>query len=39
MIRFDILTQKCYELDLVRPEFENQRKRYPIDPKFDMRCN
>jgi len=38
MIRFDILTQKRYESDLVRPEFETQSKRYPIDPKFDMWC-
>jgi hypothetical protein len=33
MIRFDILTQKRYESDLIRPEIENQRKRYLIDPK------
>jgi hypothetical protein len=39
MIRFDILTQKRYESDLVRPEFETQSKRYPIDPKFYMWCN
>jgi hypothetical protein len=35
-IRFDILTQKRYELDLIRPEIENQSKRYPIDPKHNM---
>jgi len=29
MIRFDILTQKRYESDLIRPEFETQSKRYP----------
>jgi hypothetical protein len=39
MTRFDILTQKHYESDLIRPEFETQRNRYPIDPKFDMWCD
>ena len=32
MIRFDILTKKRYESDLIRPELETQSKRYPIDP-------
>jgi hypothetical protein len=36
MIRFDILTQKRYELDLIRPEIETQRKRYENDPKLNM---
>jgi hypothetical protein len=27
----DILTQKHYESDLIRPEIENQSKWYPID--------
>jgi hypothetical protein len=35
-IRFDMLMQKHYESDLIRPEIENQRKRYPIDPKIKM---
>jgi hypothetical protein len=39
IIRFDILTQRRYESDLIRPEIENQSKRYPIDPKFDMWCD
>jgi len=39
MTRFDILTQKRYETDLTRPEFETQSKRYPIDPKFYMLCD
>jgi len=34
--RFDILMQKRYESDLVRPEIETQIKRYPIDPKLNM---
>jgi hypothetical protein len=38
MISFDILTQKCYESDLIRPEIENQRKWYPIDPNINMWC-
>jgi hypothetical protein len=36
MIRFDIVTQKRCESDLIRPEFETQSKRYPIEPKFDI---
>jgi len=36
MTRFDILTQKHYESDLIRPRFETPSKRYPIDPKFDI---
>jgi hypothetical protein len=36
MIRFDILTQKCYESDLIRPEIETQSQRYAIDPKLNM---
>jgi hypothetical protein len=39
MTRFAILTQKRYESDLIRPEFESPRKRYAIDPKFDMWCD
>jgi len=39
MIRFDILTQKRYESDLIRPEIEIQRKRYAIDPKLNMLCD
>jgi hypothetical protein len=38
MIRFDILTQKRYESDLIRAEIENQSKQYPIDPKINMWC-
>ena len=33
-----MLMQKRYELDLIRPEIENQRKRYPIDPQIYMWC-
>jgi hypothetical protein len=36
MIRFDILTQKRYEPDLIRPEIETQSERYAIDPKLNM---
>ena len=36
MIRFDILTQKCYESDLIGTEIETQSKRYAIDPKLNM---
>jgi hypothetical protein len=36
MIRFDILTQKRYEPNLIRPEIETQSKRYVIDPKLNM---
>ena len=36
VIRFDILTQKRYESDLIRPEIKNQNKRYSIDPKLNM---
>jgi hypothetical protein len=36
MRRFDILTQKRYESNLIRPEIETQRKRYEIDPKLNM---
>jgi len=39
MTRFDILTQKRYKSDLIRPEFETQIKRYPIDPKFYILCD
>jgi hypothetical protein len=39
MIRFDIITQKRYESDLIRPEIENQIKWYPIDPKINMWCD
>jgi hypothetical protein len=35
-MRFDILAQKHYESDLIRPETENQSKRYPIGPKSNM---
>jgi hypothetical protein len=28
--------QKCYEGDMIRPETENQSKRYPIYPKINM---
>jgi hypothetical protein len=31
-----MLTQKRYELDLIRPEFESLNKRYPIDLKINM---
>jgi hypothetical protein len=34
MIRFDILTQKLYESDLIRLEIENQSKRYQLTPKL-----
>jgi hypothetical protein len=36
MIRFEILTQKRYESDLIRLEIETQSKRYEIDPKLNM---
>ena len=36
MIRFDMLTQKRYETDLIKPEFENLSKQYSIDPKINM---
>jgi hypothetical protein len=36
MIRFDMLTQKRYESDLIKPEFENLSKQYSIDPKINM---
>jgi len=39
MIRFDILTEKRYESNLIKPEFETQSKRYPIDPKINMWCD
>jgi hypothetical protein len=39
MIRFDILTQKHYESNLIRPEIKNQIKRYPIDPKINTWCD
>jgi hypothetical protein len=39
MIRFDILTQTRYESDLIRPEIENQREQYPIDPKINIWCD
>ena len=39
MIRFDTLTQKRYEWDLIRPEIETQRKRYEINPKLNMWCD
>jgi hypothetical protein len=35
MIRFDIVTQKHYESDLIGPEIENQGKRNPINTKID----
>jgi hypothetical protein len=38
-ITFDILTQRCYESNLIRPEIENQRKGYPINPKINMLCD
>jgi hypothetical protein len=31
--------QKRYESNLIRPEIENQRKRYPIDPKINIWCD
>jgi len=31
--------QKCYEGDMIRPETENQSKRYPIYPKINMWSN
>ena len=34
--RFDILTQRRYKSDLIRPEIKNHSKRYPIDPKIKM---
>jgi hypothetical protein len=39
MIRFDMLTQKSYKSDLIRPKIENQSKKYPIDPKINIWCN
>jgi hypothetical protein len=36
MIRFDILTQKRYESDLIRPKIETQSQRYEFDPKLNM---
>ena len=36
VISFDILAQKRYESDLIRPEIENQSKQYPIDPKINI---
>ena len=38
-IKFDILTQKHYESDLIRSEIENQSKRYTIEPKINMWCD
>jgi hypothetical protein len=31
-----MLTQKRYESDLIKPEFENLSKQYSIDPKINM---
>jgi hypothetical protein len=39
MIRFDILTEKRYESNLIKPEFETQSKRHPIDPKINIWCD
>jgi hypothetical protein len=36
MIRFDMLTQKHYESNLIKLEIQNLRKWYPIDPKINM---
>jgi hypothetical protein len=38
-IRFDILTQRRYESDLIRPGIENQSKQYPINPKINILCD
>jgi hypothetical protein len=38
MIRFDMLTQKHYESDLIIPEIENQSKQYPLDLKINIWC-
>jgi len=34
MTRFDILTQKRYESDLTRPEFETQTNDIQLTPTF-----
>jgi len=34
MIRFDILTQKPYELDLLRPEFEPKANDIQLTPNL-----
>jgi H2-forming N5,N10-methylenetetrahydromethanopterin dehydrogenase-like enzyme len=34
--RFDILTQKHYESNVIRHKIENQSQRYPIDPKISV---
>jgi hypothetical protein len=39
MIRYDILTQKRYESDLIRPKIETQSQRYEFDPKLNMWCD
>jgi hypothetical protein len=36
VISFDILAQKRYESDLIRPEIENQSKRYAIESQIKM---
>ena len=36
---FDILTQKHYESEPIRPEIENQSQRYLIDPKINIWCD
>jgi hypothetical protein len=34
-----MMMQKRYASDLIRPEIENLRNRYPIDPKINVWCD